>query len=378
MVVYLDCNATTPMDPVVRDIVIHYMTEEFGNAGSRTHEYGLRAKKAVEKARDQLAQVLACKRDEVIFTSGATESNNLAILGLAEYGCTQDKRHIISSKIEHKAVLEPLQHLEQQGFDVTLLDPTPGGWVEPALLQEHLREDTLLVSLMHVNNETGIIQPLEEYVAVLEGHSAYFHVDAAQSFGKLIAPLQHPRVDLVSISGHKIYGPKGIGALMTRRRKYKRPPLKPLMFGGGQEKGLRPGTIPVHLAVGLGQAAEQALLHHEERKKACLAFGEELRAQLGLLDPVWVGDDEHRLYNTASMRFPGVDSEAVMVRLKSLAALSNGSACTSNSYTPSHVMLAMGLDEKEAQEVLRFSWCQNTVMSVLNEVLGTVRGLCSI
>ncbi|MEO1269988.1 MAG: cysteine desulfurase DndA [Myxococcota bacterium] len=360
MVVYLDCNATTPMEPEVLSEVIRFMSEEFGNAGSRTHQYGQRAKKATQHAREQVALVVASKRDEVVFTSGATESNNLALLGLAPYGQETGRRHIISSKIEHKAVLEPLERLQEQGFEVTLLSPTSGGWIDPDDLSRHLRPDTLLVSLMHVNNETGIIQPLDEMSARLEGHDTFLHVDAAQSFGKLIEPLRDKRIDLVSISGHKIYGPKGIGALIVRRRGYTKPPLTPLMVGGGQERGLRPGTLPVQLVVGLGKAAELALAHHTERREACESFREELITELEPLGPHWVGDNARRLYNTASLRFPGVDSEAIMVQIKGLVALSNGSACTSSNYDPSHVMLAMGLGKNEAQEVVRLSWYHTT------------------
>jgi cysteine desulfurase len=375
MSVYLDCNATTPIDPLVREEVLRFMVEDFGNAGSRTHQYGLRAKKASEQARDQVAELVHAKRDEVIFTSGATESNNLALLGLADHGLRHNLCHIISSKIEHKAVLEPLQRLEQQGFEVTLLDPEPGGWVSPSKLVQSLRKDTLLVSLMHVNNETGIIQPLEEYISALEGHKAFFHVDAAQSFGKLIDNINNSRIDLISISGHKIYAPKGIGALVTRRRGYSKVPLLPLMVGGGQERGLRPGTLPVHLVVGLGKAAEQARLNHKNRKSTCIAFGETLREQLAPLNPIWVGEDKQRLYNTASLRFPGMDSEAIILKIKELISISNGSACTSNSYRPSHVMLAMGLSEEQAQETLRFSWCHMTPSPSWSDVRQAIKAL---
>ncbi len=360
MTIYLDCNATTPMDPEVLSEVVRFMSEEFGNEGSRTHQYGQRAKKATQQARDRVAAVVACGRDEVVFTSGATESNNLALLGLAPHGMETGRRHIISSQIEHKAILEPLERLQSQGFEVTLVAPTPGGWIDPDELASHLRPETLLVSLMHVNNETGIIQPIEEVCARLEGHSAYFHVDAAQSFGKLIEPLQAKRIDLISISGHKIYGPKGIGALIARRRGYARPPLTPIMVGGGQERGLRPGTLPVQLVVGLGKAAELALAHNAERRAACESFREKLVAELEPLAPCWVGDNARRLHNTASLRFPGLDSEALIVQVKGLVAISNGSACTSSHYNPSHVMLAMGLSENEAQEVVRMSWFHGT------------------
>lgn len=216
--VYLDCNATTPVDPEVEREFLIYVRDEFGNAGSRTHEFGARAKQAVQKARDQVATVVKCQREEVIFTSGATESNNLAILGLREHGEKTGRRHIVSTAIEHKAVLEPLEHLARHGFEVTLVRPEATGAVLGSKVAAAVRPDTLLVSVMHVNNETGVIQPLAEIASGLEGHDAFLHVDAAQGFGKRIPDLQNPRIDLISLSGHKIYAPKGIGALVTRRR----------------------------------------------------------------------------------------------------------------------------------------------------------------
>ncbi|HMN14408.1 MAG TPA: aminotransferase class V-fold PLP-dependent enzyme, partial [Bellilinea sp.] len=220
--IYLDCNATTPLDPEVRDILLHFLNTEFGNEGSRTHEYGARAKQAVQKARDQVAAVVAAKRDEVIFTSGATESNNLAILGLQQAGEGQGKKHIITTAIEHKAVLEPFDALERAGFEVTRVGVGADGSVDPEAIRAALRSDTLLVSVMHVNNETGIRQPLDSIADILKNHPAYFHADAAQGFGKDLEPLRNPRIDLISISGHKIYAPKGIGALVMRRRGYER------------------------------------------------------------------------------------------------------------------------------------------------------------
>src|SRR5687767_6552727 len=203
MAAYLDCAATTPIDPRVRDEVLRYLDEEWGNAGSRTHEYGRRARRAVERARDRVAAVVAAGRGEVVFTSGATESNNLAILGLAEEGGRIGKRHVVSTMIEHPAVLEPLRVLERRGFAVTLVPPGPGGWVDPKGVSQAVRNDTLLVSVMHVNNETGVIQPVEEIARLLGDHDAYLHVDAAQSFGKEFAALRNARVDLISVSGHK-------------------------------------------------------------------------------------------------------------------------------------------------------------------------------
>lgn len=360
MPVYLDCNATTPIEPIVRDEVIRFMTEEFGNAGSRTHEFGVKAKQAVNRAREQIASVVKAKPDEVVFTSGATESNNLAILGLAAFGEKNNRRHIISTKIEHKAVLEPLEFLEKNGFEVTLVPPTAGGWVDAAAVKNAIRRDTLLVSVMHVNNETGVIQPLSEIVDILSDYSAYLHVDAAQGFGKDIPALQSERIDLISISGHKIYAPKGIGALVARRRSFNRVPLKPLMFGGGQERGLRPGTLPVSLIVGLGIAAELALHNHSQRTEICRAFRQHVLEALSPLEPIFNGDLECSLANTLNISFPGVDSEALMVALRDEIAISNGSACTSHSYEPSHVLTAMGVSKTTIQSAVRLSWCHMT------------------
>lgn len=357
---YLDCNATTPLEPEVRDVLLHYLTEEFGNEGSRTHEYGARAKQAVQKARDQVAAVVNAKRDEVIFTSGATESNNLAILGLRQAALQQNKRHIITTAIEHKAVLEPCAELEAEGFEVTYLPVAAAGAVDPGSVLKALRPDTLLVSVMQVNNETGVRQPLEAIAQALKEHPAYLHTDAAQGFGKDLETLRNPRIDLISISGHKVYGPKGIGALIMRRRGYERPPLSPLVYGGGQERGLRPGTVPVALVAALGAAAETAARDHDKRQLACGRFKEQLLHAMAPLNPRLTGDQSLVMPHVVNLAFPGLDSEALIVALKDLVAISNGSACTSSSYTPSHVLKAMGMSDDGANECVRISWCHMT------------------
>lgn len=375
MTVYLDCNATAPIEPAVADVVLKYMTEEFGNAGSRTHDYGSRAKQASERAREQVASVVGAPRDEVVFTSGATESNNLAILGIARHGEETGRRHIVSTMIEHKAVLEPLEALEARGFEITLVAPTQGGWVEADAVRDAIRDDTLLVSVMHVNNETGVIQPIGEIARVLADHRAYFHVDAAQGFGKVIEALRDPRIDFISVSGHKIYAPKGVGALVARRRGYNRPPLEPLLYGGGQERGLRPGTLPVPLVVGLGLAAELALKHAKERAAQCLAFRARLLDALAPLKPTFNGNPERALPHVVNMSLPELDSEAVMVALKGLVAVSNGSACTSHSYAPSHVLKAMALGEETVRSALRISWCHMTEDVDWREVVRVIETL---
>ena len=357
MPAYFDCNATTPIEPQVLDIIRNYLVIEFGNAGSRTHSFGVQALQAVQKARDQVAAVVEAKRDEVIFTSGATESNNLAILGLAKHGEITGRRHIVSSLIEHKAVLEPLEVLRNRGFEITLLSPNSEGMIEIDQLNRALRSDTLLVSIMHVNNETGVIQPIVEIAKCLKDHDTFFHVDAAQGFGKVLSGLDNKRIDLISISGHKIFAPKGIGALIMRRRGYKALPLEPIMYGGGQERGLRPGTLPVHLIAGLGEAAEIAVKDNELRIQTCKKIKDTILSAFMPLTPVINGVFSDTVSHTLSIAFPGLDSEAVIVALKNEIALSNGSACTSSSYQPSHVLKAMQLKDDVIQGTLRLSWC---------------------
>lgn len=360
MPVYFDCNATTPIEPQIRDLIRHYLEIEFGNAGSRTHSYGAQALQAVQKARDQVASVVDAKRDEVLFTSGATESNNLAILGLAKHGEKLGRRHIISAQIEHKAVLEPLEILRKQGFEITLLPSNESGRIDVTQIDTALRPDTLLVSIMHVNNETGVIQPITEICERMKNHDAFFHVDAAQGFGKVLSDLNNKRIDLISISGHKIFAPKGVGALITRRRSYRALPLEPIMYGGGQERGLRPGTLPVHLIVGLGEAAEISVRDHDKRSLSCQKLKDDILSAFMPLNPTINGDPLQTVPHTLSIAFPGLDSEAVIVALKDDIALSNGSACTSNSYQPSHVLKAMRLNDDVMQGTLRLSWCHLT------------------
>ena len=358
--VYLDCNATTPIEPEVLEVVIQYLRDDYGNAGSRTHEFGLRAKLVVDRAREAVASVVDADPQEVLFTSGATESNNLAILGLAAEGRRSGRRHIVASAIEHKAVLEPLAYLAGQGFDVTLVPAVPCGFATAESIASAVRPDTLLVSVMHVNNETGVIQPLESIAASLAGHDCYLHVDAAQGFGKEWAALTLQRVDLVSVSGHKIFGPKGIGALIARRRGRTRLPLEPISYGGGQERGLRPGTLPVPLIAGLGEAARIARRDHATRRARCLEIKREFVEALAGVPYRINGDEYSVIPSTLNLSIAGVDSEAAMVALKGVAAVSNGSACTSSSYQPSHVLKGMNLPEQQISEALRFSWCHLT------------------
>ncbi|MCX6935582.1 MAG: cysteine desulfurase DndA [Verrucomicrobia bacterium] len=358
--VYLDCNATTPLEPAVAAVIRHFFEEEYGNEGSRTHAYGVRAKEAVKQAREQVARLVAAQPEEIIFTSGATESNNLSILGLAQWGRRHGKTHIISTRIEHKAVLEPIDVLAKDGFEVDLVSPGKGGRVDAAKIISLIRPTTLLISVMHANNETGVIQPIPEITEALVHHPVWFHVDASQTFGKLIEPLRNHRIDLLSASGHKIFGPKGVGVLVVRHRGKQKVPLAPLIHGGGQEQGLRPGTLPVPLIAGLGMAAELGSKDHAIRKAKCLAFRAKFLQAIQSLNPKIHGEEGHVLPHTVNVSFPGLSAEEAIVRLRDLVAVSNGSACTSASYQPSHVLKAMGLGKDEIIGAVRFSWCHLT------------------
>ena len=357
MAIYFDCNATTPMAPEVFEAMKPFFLTEFGNAGSRTHEYGNFAKKGVESARREIADALELRiGDRIIFTSGATESDNQALFGLEAYARKSQKHRIIISSIEHKAVLEPARELERRGFDVVRLRAHPNGQIDLDHLRESLNDDTFLVSIMHVNNETNVLQPLPQICEILQNNSAYFHTDAAQGFGKEMSMLKNPRIDMISISGHKIYGPKGIGALILRRRGFERIPLAPLIFGGGQEDGYRSGTLAVPLIIGLGRAATIALRDHELREKACQKTRLQVLRFIEKIGGTINGDSSVAISSGINFSIPNVDSEAAMLALKNVLAVSNGSACTSHSYNPSHVLAAMGLDPLRIKGALRFSW----------------------
>lgn len=337
------------------------MADEVGNSGSRTHSYGLSALRLVSQARERIAKAAGCNAHEVVFTSGATESDNLAILGLEQYGLKTGRTHIVSTAIEHKAVAEPLALLRSRGFEITLVKPSRSGHVAAGEMLEAVRPDTLLVSIMHANNETGAVQPIDAVACGLDEDGPYLHVDAAQTFGRLTGTLRNKRIDLISLSAHKFFGPKGVGALIARRRGMQRPPLAPLMVGGGQEDGLRPGTLPVPLVAGFGLAAELAVREEAQRAASCRAIRTDALAALSRLEPSIHGEPGGEvLPNILSLAVPGVDSEAVMVSVKDVAAISNGSACTSSSYQPSHVLTAMGLDENEIAETIRISWSHDT------------------
>ncbi|MGQ0732123.1 MAG: aminotransferase class V-fold PLP-dependent enzyme [Acidobacteriota bacterium] len=373
MVPYLDCAATTPVDPRVRDTILRYLDEDFGNAGSRTHDAGRRARSAVEQARERVASVVAAARGDVIFTSGATESNNLALLGLAAYGERTGRRHIVSTAIEHHAVLEPLAALSARGFDVEMLAPSPAGVVSAAEVARAVGPETLLVSVMHVNNETGIEQPIAEIADALGGSDTYLHVDAAQGYGRALEALCHPRLDLIAISGHKIHAPKGVGALVTRRRHGVRPPLEPLTFGGGQERGLRPGTLAVPLIAGLGEAARLAREECDSRAERCRAFRAQLLDGLASASFVINGDPALGVPHIVSLAFPGLDGEQVVDAWVDLVAVSQGAACTSQSYVCSHVLSAMRLPSWQQEGAIRLSWCHSTPLPDVSAMVAALR-----
>jgi len=357
MAIYFDCNATTPMAPEVFEAMQPFFLTEYGNAGSRTHEFGNRAKKKVEAARHEISAALGLKvGDRVIFTSGATESNNQALFGLETFARQTKRNRVIISCIEHKAILEPARELERRGFDVVRIRAKKNGQIDLDHLKDSLNDQTFLVSIMHVNNETSVIQPIPQICEILQNCSAFFHTDAAQGFGKEMEMLKNPRIDMISISGHKIYGPKGIGALILKRRGYEKVPITPIILGGGQEDGYRSGTLAVPLIIGLGRAASLAIQDHEVREKRCIKIRKQLLSFIKKVGGIINGDPAAMVSSGINFSIPGVDSEAAMLALKNVVAISNGSACTSQDYSPSYVLTAMGLEKSQIKSALRFSW----------------------
>ncbi len=349
--IYFDYQATTPCDPRVVDAMLPYFTERFGNPHSRNHSYGWEAEDAVEEARAQIAAIIGADAKEIVFTSGATESNNLAIKGVAQFNKDR-KNHIVTAMTEHKCVLDACRHLEQDGFKVTYLPVQEDGLIDLAVLEAAITEQTVLVSIMAANNEIGVVQPLAEIGALCRKKGVHFHTDAAQAVGKIPLDVNAMNIDLMSISGHKIYGPKGIGALYVRRRPRVR--LEALIHGGGQERGMRSGTLPTPLCVGLGEAcriAKEEMGAEAERLKA-------LRERLwtGLkarLPEIYLnGDLERRLPGNLNISFAFVEGEGLMMGVSGLA-VSSGSACTSASLEPSYVLRALGVGAELAHTSLR-------------------------
>lgn len=369
MSIYLDYNASAPIDSDVLDVVINVYKNCIGNADSRTHEFGDKARNFVETARKQVASLLEISPSEVFFTSGATESNNIAIQGLESYAVESGKNHIITSSIEHKAVLETVKAMEQRGFEIDIVDPEPSGRIDPQKILDKIKTSTLLVSIMHVNNETGMIQPVFELGKELEARNVLFHVDATQSCGKLVDELRLLKYNMLSFSAHKLRGPQGVGVLVLRKRNYKLPPVRAIMYGGQQEHGIRPGTIPVALVAGLGKACELAATDYKKNAEKCYAIRNCLLQLLKKSGASYQvnGDLQYCIPNTLNICFDGVSSEALMLATKQYCGISNGSACNSRSYTPSYVLTAMGLPEEQIENSIRISWGADTDSNKLQE-----------
>ncbi|XP_059836950.1 cysteine desulfurase, mitochondrial isoform X2 [Hypanus sabinus] len=349
---YLDFQATTPMDPRVLDAMLPYQVNYYGNPHSRTHAYGWESEAAMEKARKQTAAVIGADEREIIFTSGATESNNIAIKGVARFYKAK-KKHLITTQTEHKCVLDSCRTLETEGFEVTYLPVKTNGLIDLEELEKAIRPDTSLVSVMTVNNEIGVKQPIEDIGHICKSHKVFFHTDAAQAVGKIPIDVNKMKIDLLSVSGHKIYGPKGVGALYVRRRPRVR--LEALQSGGGQERGLRSGTVPTPLVVGLGAACEIGLQEMELDHKHVSKMAKRLVTKImnAIPDVTLNGDPEKRYPGCINLSFAYVEGESLLMALKDVA-LSSGSACTSASLEPSYVLRAIGADEDLAHSSIRF------------------------
>jgi len=352
--IYMDYSATTPVDPWVAEKMCRYLTPEgkFGNPASRSHSFGWEVEDAVDEARRQVAELVNADPKEIVWTSGATESDNLAIKGVARFYHKRG-RHIVTAKTEHKAVLDTCRHLERGGFEVTYLDPQPNGLIDSAELEAALRDDTILVSIMHVNNEIGVIQDIEGIGELTRARKILFHVDAAQSAGKVPIDLERMKIDLMSFSAHKIYGPKGIGALYVRRKPRVR--LEAQMHGGGHERGMRSGTLATHQIVGMGEAFRIARAEMATENERVLGLRRRLWDGLKDMEQVVLnGDWDRRVAGNLNLSFAFVEGESLIMALKDLA-VSSGSACTSASLEPSYVLRALGREDELAHSSIRFS-----------------------
>ena len=367
---YFDYSATTPVDPRVAAKMIPYLTEKFGNPASRSHAYGWEAEEAVEAAREQVAALVGADPREIIWTSGATESDNLAIKGAAHF--YRDKgRHLITCKTEHKAVLDPMRELERQGFEVTYLDPEPDGLIDLDKFQAALRPDTILASIMHVNNEIGVIQDIEKLGELCRAQGVLFHVDAAQSTGKAPIDLARLKVDLMSFSAHKTYGPKGIGALYVRRKPRVR--LEAQMHGGGHERGLRSGTLATHQIVGMGEAFRLAQEEMATENERIRMLRDRLWVGLQSIEEVYLnGDMDSRVPHNLNVSFNFVEGESLIMAMKELA-VSSGSACTSASLEPSYVLKALGRNDELAHSSIRFSIGRFTTAEEIDFAVDLIR-----
>jgi cysteine desulfurase len=368
--IYLDYSATTPVDPRVAEAMIPYLVERFGNPASTSHAYGRVAEAAVEEARANVAALVGCEPKELVFTSGATESINLALKGAAHFHAKKG-RHLVTVKTEHKATLDAMRELEREGFAVTYLDVGPDGLIDLERLAVALRPDTTLVSVMHVNNEIGVIQDVAGIGALCRARGILFHVDGAQATGKLAIDLATLPVDLMSFSAHKTYGPKGIGALFVRRKPRAR--IEAQMHGGGHERGLRSGTLPTHQIVGMGEAYRIAKLEMESDNARIRALRDRLWAGLAELDEVEVnGDLAHRIPHNLNLSFGYVDGESLLLALSDVA-VSSGSACTSASLEPSYVLRALGRSDSLAHASIRFTVGRFTTADEIEYAIAHVR-----
>jgi len=371
--IYFDYLATTPVDPRVVEKMVHCLSIEgnFGNPASRSHIYGWKAEEAVENARRQVADLIKADPREIVWTSGATESDNLAIKGVAHFYGKKGK-HIVTSKIEHKAVLDTCRHLEREGFEVTYLDPSSKGLITPEAVAAALREDTILVSIMHANNEIGSVNDIAAIGEVTRNAGVLFHVDAAQSAGKIDIDMEQMKVDLLSMSGHKMYGPKGIGVLYVRRKPRVR--LEAQMHGGGHERGMRSGTLPTHQIVGMGEAAQVAREGMAQEAIKLQALRQRFWDGIKDIEEVYInGDDVHRLPGALNVSIAFVEGESLIMSLKDLA-VSSGSACTSASLEPSYVLRALGLNDELAHSSLRFSFGRFTSAADVDAAVAQLRG----
>ncbi|NOY17015.1 MAG: IscS subfamily cysteine desulfurase [Gammaproteobacteria bacterium] len=370
--IYLDYAATTPVDKRVAEKMMHYMTMdgEFGNPASRSHVYGWESEVAVDLARKQVADLINADSREIVWTSGATEADNLAIKGAAHFYSKKGK-HIITCKTEHKAVLDTCRQLEREGFEVTYLDPDENGLVDPGKLEAAIRPDTILISIMHVNNEIGVIQDIATMANIAHRHNVVFHTDAAQSAGKTPIDVKAMDIDLLSLSAHKIYGPKGIGALFVRRKPRIR--IEAQMHGGGHERGMRSGTLPVHQIVGMGEAFRIAYNEMAEETARILKLRTRLLEGFKDMEEVYVnGDLQNRVAGNINISFNFVEGESLIMALKDLA-VSSGSACTSASLEPSYVLRALGRNDELAHSSIRFSIGRFTTEEDIDRAILLVR-----
>ncbi|RVX68002.1 Cysteine desulfurase, mitochondrial [Exophiala mesophila] len=370
--IYLDAQATTPVDPRVLDAMLPFLTGLYGNPHSRTHAYGWESEQASEKAREHVAKLIGADSKEIIFTSGATESNNMSIKGVARFfGRSGKKKHIITSQTEHKCVLDSCRHLQDEGFEVTYLPVGNNGLIDLQQLEAAIKPETALVSIMTVNNEIGVIQPMKEIGQLCRKNKVYFHTDAAQAVGKIPIAVNEWNVDLMSISSHKIYGPKGVGACYVRRRPRVR--LDPIISGGGQERGLRSGTLAPHLVVGFGEACRIAKEEMEYDSKRIKFLSDRLlNGLLALEHTSQNGDPDRRYPGCVNVSFAYVEGESLLMALKDIA-LSSGSACTSASLEPSYVLRALGNSDESAHSSIRFGIGRFTTTSEIDYVLKAVK-----